>query len=224
MVPARVRRIAPRAAPQGAASLESPRTPGTGRCDTRVKGQLHDHSTADGDQRRTLDDSGAETLTITDNRTGTSYELPIADGTIRATDLRQIKVDEDDFGLMTYDPAFMNTASCRSAITYLDGDAGHPPLPRLPHRAARREEQLPRGGLPAGVRRSADPGAARRLGTRHHPPHVRPREREGPDAGLPLRRPPDGDAAVERRGAQHLLPRGQGHRRTPTTATCRSSG
>jgi citrate synthase len=69
-------------------------------------------------------DSGAETLTITDNRTGMSYELPIADGTIRATDLRQIKVDEDDFGLMTYDPAFMNTASCRSAITYLDGDAG----------------------------------------------------------------------------------------------------
>ena len=69
-------------------------------------------------------DSGADTLTITDNRTGISYELPIADGTIRATELRQIKVDEDDFGLMTYDPAFMNTASCRSAVTYLDGDAG----------------------------------------------------------------------------------------------------
>jgi citrate synthase len=68
--------------------------------------------------------SGAETLTVTDNRTGATYELPIAEGTIRATDLRQIKVDHDDFGLMTYDPAFMNTASCRSAITYLDGDAG----------------------------------------------------------------------------------------------------
>ena len=68
--------------------------------------------------------SGAETLTVIDNRTGTSYELPIADGTIRATDLRQIKVNEDDFGLMTYDPAFMNTASCRSAVTYLDGDDG----------------------------------------------------------------------------------------------------
>jgi citrate synthase len=67
---------------------------------------------------------GAETLTITDNRTGVSYELPIADGTIRATDLRQIKVDDEDFGLMTYDPAFMNTAACRSAVTYLDGDAG----------------------------------------------------------------------------------------------------
>ena len=67
---------------------------------------------------------GAETLTVIDNRTGTSYELPIAEGTIRATDLRQIKVNEGDFGLMTYDPAFMNTASCRSAVTYLDGDAG----------------------------------------------------------------------------------------------------
>src|SRR3712207_1459690 len=68
--------------------------------------------------------SAAETLTITDNRTGRSYEVPIEDGTIRATNLRQIKVNEDDFGLMTYDPAFMNTASCRSAITYLDGDNG----------------------------------------------------------------------------------------------------
>jgi citrate synthase len=65
-----------------------------------------------------------ETLTITDNRTGKSYELPIADGTIKATDLRQIKVSEDDFGLMTYDPAFMNTASCKSRITFIDGDKG----------------------------------------------------------------------------------------------------
>ncbi|WP_217914605.1 citrate synthase [Miltoncostaea marina] len=68
--------------------------------------------------------SGNETLTIVDNRTGQSYELPITDGTIRATELRQIKVSDDDFGLMTYDPAFMNTASCRSEITFLDGDAG----------------------------------------------------------------------------------------------------
>jgi citrate synthase len=65
-----------------------------------------------------------ETLTITDNRTGKSYELPIADGTIRAMDLRQIKVDDADFGLMAYDPAFMNTASCRSSVTYIDGDKG----------------------------------------------------------------------------------------------------
>ena len=65
-----------------------------------------------------------ETLTITDNRTGKSYELAITDNTIRANDLRQIKVDSDDFGLMTYDPSFMNTAACRSAITYIDGDKG----------------------------------------------------------------------------------------------------
>ncbi len=64
------------------------------------------------------------TITVTDNRTGQTYEFPITDGTIRATDLRTIKSSDDDFGLMTYDPAFMNTASCRSAITYLDGDNG----------------------------------------------------------------------------------------------------
>jgi len=65
-----------------------------------------------------------DTLTITDNRTGKKYELPIQEGTIRAMDLRQIKTGADDFGLMTYDPAFMNTANCRSAITFIDGDKG----------------------------------------------------------------------------------------------------
>ncbi len=65
-----------------------------------------------------------QTLTITDNRTGKTYEVPIADGTIRSTDLRNIKTGDDDFGLMTYDPAFMNTAACRSAITFIDGDQG----------------------------------------------------------------------------------------------------
>src|SRR3954452_24391704 len=65
-----------------------------------------------------------ETLTITDNRTGKRYEVPIQDGTIKATDLRQIKVTPDEFGMMTYDPAFMNTAACRSHITYIDGDVG----------------------------------------------------------------------------------------------------
>lgn len=65
-----------------------------------------------------------ETLTITDNRTGRKYELAINDNTIRANDLRQIKVDGDDFGLMTYDPSFMSTAACRSAITFIDGERG----------------------------------------------------------------------------------------------------
>ncbi|HEU4888724.1 MAG TPA: citrate synthase [Thermoanaerobaculia bacterium] len=66
----------------------------------------------------------ADTLTITDNRTGTTYEVPITDETIRAIDLRKIKANAEDFGMMTYDPAFMNTASCRSAITFIDGDKG----------------------------------------------------------------------------------------------------
>jgi len=65
-----------------------------------------------------------DTLTITDNRTGQNYTVPVENGTIRAMDLRKIKTDPEDFGLMTYDPAFMNTASCRSAITFIDGDRG----------------------------------------------------------------------------------------------------
>src|SRR4051812_39739147 len=86
-------------------------------------------STTMGTEAQTTNGGGGvatagDTLTITDNRTGQTYEVPIEDGTIRAPALRDIKVNEDDFGLMTYDPAFMNTASCRSAITYLDGEAG----------------------------------------------------------------------------------------------------
>jgi len=65
-----------------------------------------------------------DSLTVTDNRTGKSYELPIEDGAIRAADLRQIKVEEDEFGMMSYDPAFTNTASCYSRVTYIDGDKG----------------------------------------------------------------------------------------------------
>ncbi|OGQ82672.1 MAG: citrate (Si)-synthase [Deltaproteobacteria bacterium RIFCSPLOWO2_12_FULL_60_19] len=65
-----------------------------------------------------------DSLTITDNRTGKSYELPIQNGAIRTADLRQIRTDEEDFGLMGYDPAFMNTASCASRITYIDGEKG----------------------------------------------------------------------------------------------------
>ncbi len=67
---------------------------------------------------------GPDTLTITDNRTGQTYDVEVNDGTVKAMDLRQIKVSDDDFGLMSYDPAFTNTASCRSAITFIDGEAG----------------------------------------------------------------------------------------------------
>src|ERR687894_2784427 len=65
-----------------------------------------------------------ETLSVTDNRTGESYEVEITDGTVKAMDFRDIKVDEDDFGLMTYDPAFTNTASCRSEVCFIDGEEG----------------------------------------------------------------------------------------------------
>ncbi|HEY7819200.1 MAG TPA: citrate synthase, partial [Vicinamibacteria bacterium] len=67
---------------------------------------------------------GRDTLTVTDNRTGKSYELPIENGAIRAKDLRQIRVDDDDYGLKSYDPAFLNTAACKSRITYIDGEKG----------------------------------------------------------------------------------------------------
>jgi citrate synthase len=66
----------------------------------------------------------SETLTVTDNRTGRAYTLPLFQGNIRATDLRQIKLEPEDFGVMSYDPAFLNTACCQSSITYIDGDKG----------------------------------------------------------------------------------------------------
>src|SRR5713101_4419005 len=77
-------------------------------------------------QARKTDGSAAprQTLTITDNRTGRSYEIPVTHDTIRAMDLRQIKVDPADFGMMSYDPAFNNTASCISRVTFIDGDVG----------------------------------------------------------------------------------------------------
>src|SRR5271170_5158937 len=65
-----------------------------------------------------------DTLTITDNRNGKQYEIPVKNDTIRPLDLRKIKIDEADFGMMSYDPAFTNTASCTSKITYIDGDQG----------------------------------------------------------------------------------------------------
>jgi len=73
---------------------------------------------------RTAGTPATESLTIIDNRTGKQYDVPISQGTVRATDLRQIKASADDFGLMTYDPAFQNTAACRSRISYIDGDKG----------------------------------------------------------------------------------------------------
>ncbi len=85
--------------------------------------QTQEAQRSDGEVAR---DGGApaDSLSVTDNRTGQSYEVEVVDGTVKAMDFRQIKVSEDDFGLMTYDPAFTNTAACRSEITFVDGDNG----------------------------------------------------------------------------------------------------
>ncbi len=90
----------------------------------------------------------ANTLSITDNRTGKTYEVPIENETIKAGDLRQIKVTPADFGMMTYDPAFMNTASCKSAITYIDGDVGILRYRGIPIEQTGRKEHVSRNGLP----------------------------------------------------------------------------
>jgi citrate synthase len=85
-----------------------------------------------------------DSLTITDNRTGKTYDVAIDSGAIRAMELRQIKVSAEDFGLLSYDPGLQNTASCKSTICFIDGDEGHPAVPRLSDRRARREEHVPR--------------------------------------------------------------------------------
>ena len=120
-----------------------------------------------------------------------------------------MKVAEDDFGLMTYDPAYTNTASTRSAITFIDGDKGileyrGYPIEQLAEKSSYLEVAylLVHGELP-------NQGAARRLGRRDHDPHVRARERQAVHVGLPLRRAPDGDARRLGRRALDLLPRRQ---------------
>ena len=172
-----------------------------------------------------LDGAGAatarDTLTVTDNRTGKQYEIPIEDGTIRATELRNIKVDEDDFGLMSYDPAFMATASCRSAITYIDGEKGileyrGYPIEQLAEQSSYLEVAylLIHGELPTQA-------AARRVDAPDHDPHVRARERQGVHAGLPLRRAPDGDAARRRSArCRRSIPR-RARSTTTTSGTSR---
>ena len=106
--------------------------------------------------------SGGDTLSVTDNRTGENYEIEINDGTIKTMDLRQIKVSDDDFGLMGYDPAFTNTASC-SVGDHLHRRRGRdPPAPRHPDRAALRALDLSRGRLPVDLRRAAHPAQLER--------------------------------------------------------------
>ena len=154
-----------------------------------------------------------ESVTITDNRTGQTYELPITEGTIRATDLRQIKVAEDDFGMMTYDPAFMNTAACRSAITYIDGDRGilryrGYPIEQLAEQASFLEVAylLGEGELPNREQLA-------KWEEHDQVSHLRPHQHHQVPRGVSLRRPSDGHAARSGGRALHLLPRRQAHRR-----------
>ncbi len=154
-----------------------------------------------------------DVLTVTDSRTGKTYELPIEDGAIRAAQLRQIKVSEDDFGLMSYDPAFLNTASCRSDITWIDGDKGELwhrgiPIEQLCESSSYLEVAylLINGELPTKAQLGL-------VGPRHHDPHVRAREHQEVRGGLPLRRAPDGDAPGDGGRALDVLPGRQEDRR-----------
>ena len=133
------------------------------------------------------------TVTVVDNRTNKTYTLPVENGTIRAMDLRQIKTGAEDFGLMTYDPAFMNTASCQSAITFIDGDKGilryrGYPIEQLAEKCTFLEVAylLLFGELPDRRRRLKD------WVKRNHPPHHAARDHQEVPGGFPLRRAPHG--------------------------------
>ena len=163
----------------------------------------------------------ASSLTITDNRTGKAYEVPIANGAIRAMDLRQIRTDPDDFGLsrMTQPsptPRRRSAASPRSTATAVFS------LPRLSHRGAGGALQLSRGRLPGAARRAADPRRDGPVDLRHYPPHLGAREPQEAHGGLPLRRPRHGDARIRGGGAVHLLPRRRRTARIRPRDGCRS--
>ena len=143
--------------------------------------------------------TAGDTLTVTDNRTGETYEVEVEDGTVKAMDFRQIKVAEDDFGLMTYDPAFTNTASVRSSVCFIDGEAGvleyrGYPIEKLCDESSYLEVAylLIYGALP-----TQDQLDEWVFEITHHT-FVHENIKKF-DRGLPLRRPPDGHAARHRR-------------------------
>ena len=148
-------------------------------------------------------------LTITDQRTDKTYEAPIEHGTIRAMDLRKIKTDPEDFGLMTYDPAFMNTASCKSSITFIDGDKGILRYRGYDIETLAEHCTYPAGGLPAALRRAADARAGQGLDLGDHPPHHAARDHQALHRWLPLRRPSDGNPGEHAGGALDRVSRGE---------------
>ena len=149
-----------------------------------------------------------EVLNIVDRRTGAAYDVPFSKGAIRAMDLRQIKTGPDDFGLMTYDPAFMNTASCQSAITFIDGDKGILRYRGYPIEQLAEKCTFLEVAYLLLQRRTADRGRTQGVGGDHHPPHHAPRDHQEVPGRLPLRRPPHGHADQHRGGAFHRLSRG----------------
>ena len=166
----------------------------------------------------------ADTLTITDNRTGKTYELPIADGAIRATDLKKIKTGGDDPGLCTYDPAFMNTAACKSKITYIDGDKGilryrGYPIEQLAEQSTYLEIAylILYGELPTKAQLDT-------LDPRHHHAHDGAREHQEVHGGVHLRRAPDGHADQHRRRDLDVLSGRQADLQCRARGSCRSTG
>ncbi len=117
-----------------------------------------------------------DTLTVTDNRTGKTYEIAIENGAIKALDLRQIKTGPDDFGMMTYDPALTNTASCKSRITFIDGDRGILDYRGYPIEQLAEQASFLETAFLILSRRAAEAGGGEDVGAQHHPPHDGPRE------------------------------------------------
>jgi hypothetical protein len=159
----------------------------------------------------------SDSLTVVDNRTGKSYEIPIENGTIRTTDLKKIKTGAEDFGLMAYDPGFMNTAACKSRITFIDGDKGilryrGYPIEQLAEQSSFLEVAylLYFGELPTRP--------ARRVREHRDVAHADPRADQEVHRRVPARRPPDGHVPLHRGRAFHVLQRGQEHLRRPEPA------
>ena len=149
------------------------------------------------------------TLTVVDNRTGKSYTIPVNNETVRAMDFRQMRVNPDDFGLMTYDPAFTNTACCESRITLHRRRQRYPALSRIRHCRAGRELHISAGRLSADQRRAAHSGAGVSLAGRAPLPHVDLREHQEVHGRLPLRCASDGHAGEHGGRAFHVLSRFQ---------------
>ena len=155
-----------------------------------------------------------DTLTITDNRTGHEYTLPITDGTIRATDLQQIRAEDDERRSDGLRPGIPQHRVLPQRDHVHRRRRGDPALPRVSDRAARGGGDVPRDRVPPARRRAPERRAAPPVGGGRPLPHVRPHERPEVPRGLPVRRAPDGDAARRGRCPLDLLSGREGHRRS----------